>query len=358
MTGPPSSAQLPPPESVAAQPPPPPPPVVMLSQPPTAMDATSAQITDDARRWNEARAAAGMPPILHQLQAPNPNNAIGVQPTQRMPIPPSLHQQALLPMAYAPTHLQTLPPQQHQPLMPNVPSLFNHQQQQQLQQQGLMPTPDQMQQQLAQMPLVALQPNAPLNAVVYPSVPQPTQRPGWSEGRLSTIKVTEASGSAEKSSIGDAGGSTARRKTQDDVDGYGKPSLAPILGEKLQTLCHSIDPSYTLDSEVQERLVEMADAFVEKVTRDSIKLARHRGSSCMDVVDVALALKKGFNMEVPGLGPPSVANGGSARGEMMGGWLFADKVNLGAGRSKEGGQRPSLSKKRKTSGSAAAAAAM
>jgi transcription initiation factor TFIID subunit TAF12 len=215
-----------------------------------------------------------------------------------------------------------------------------------------------MQQQLAQMPLVALQPNAPLNAVVYPSVPQPTQRPGWSEGRLSTIKVTEASGSAEKSSIGDAGGSTARRKTQDDVDGYGKPSLAPILGEKLQTLCHSIDPSYTLDSEVQERLVEMADAFVEKVTRDSIKLARHRGSSCMDVVDVALALKKGFNMEVPGLGPPSVANGGSARGEMMGGWLFADKVNLGAGRSKEGGQRPSLSKKRKTSGSAAAAAAM
>ena len=358
MTGPPSSAQLPPPESVAAQPPPPPPPVVMLSQPPTAMYATSAQITDDARRWNEARAAAGMPPILHQLQAPNPNNAIGVQPTQRMPIPPSLHQQALLPMAYAPTQLQTLPPQQHQPLMPNVPSLFNHQQQQQLQQQGLMPTPDQMQQQLAQMPLVALQPNAPLNAVVYPSVPQPTQRPGWSECRLSTIKVTAASGSAEKSSIGGAGGSTARRKTQDDVDGYGKPSLAPILGEKLQTLCHSIDPSYTLDSEVQERLVEMADAFVEKVTRDSIKLARHRGSSCMDVVDVALALKKGFNMEVPGLGPPSVANGGSARGEMMGGWLFADKVNLGAGRSKEGGQRPSLSKKRKTSGSAAAAAAM
>jgi transcription initiation factor TFIID subunit TAF12 len=72
---------------------------------------------------------------------------------------------------------------------------------------------------------------------------------------------------------------TATKKLQqDDNDGYGKTSLAPMLGEKLQNLCHSIDPSYALDSEVQERFMEMADAFVETVTRDSIKLARHRGA--------------------------------------------------------------------------------
>lgn len=173
------------------------------------------------------------------------------------------------------------------------------------------------------------------------------------------MNTTAGNSSAEKSSIVATGRSTPTRRKTDD-DGYGKPSLAPMLGEKLQTLCHSIDPSYTLDSEVQERLLEMSDAFLDKVTRDSIKLARHRGSTCMDVVDVALALKKGFNMEVPGLGPPSVANGGSARGEMIGGWLFADKVNLGGGRSGEGGKRPSPSKKRRASGgsSAAAAAAM
>lgn len=98
----------------------------------------------------------------------------------------------------------------------------------------------------------------------------------------------------------------------------------------------------------------MADSFVDKVTKDAIKLARHRGSNCMDVVDVALALKKGYNMEVPGLGPPSVgAGGGGSAGNgqnAMGGWLFADKVNLG------GGEEPPK-KKRRAGGSAAATAA-
>ena len=128
-------------------------------------------------------------------------------------------------------------------------------------------------------------------------VPPPTARPGWSEGRLST------------------------------KGGYGKAALAPVVGEKLQSLCKSIDPSYSLDSEVQERLVEMADTFVDKVTQDAIKLARHRGSSTMDAVDVALALKKGYNMEVPGLGPPIAPGTGGGQG----GWLFADKVNAGGG---------------------------
>ena len=93
----------------------------------------------------------------------------------------------------------------------------------------------------------------------------------------------------------------------------------------------------------------MADSFVDKVTKDAIKLARHRGSNVVDVVDMALALKKGYNMEVPGLGPPSVAGAGGKGGQAIGGWLFADKVNLG------GNEQPK--KKRKASGSAAATAA-
>jgi hypothetical protein len=123
---------------------------------------------------------------------------------------------------------------------------------------------------------------------------------------------------------------------------------------------------------VQERLVEMADSFVDKVTKDAVRLARHRGSSNLDVVDVALALKKGYNISVPGLGPPSAARGkgqsvvamsgvgGTAAtggqygqytgGNMKGGWLFADKVNAPA----EGG---SAKKKRKTSNAAAATSA-
>ena len=163
---------------------------------------------------------------------------------------------------------------------------------------------------------------------------------------IGTAGATAATAAAAKSS---SGSGSPKKKSVDDVvdDGYGRPLLAPILGEKLQTLCHSIDPSYTLDAEVQERLVEMADAFVEKLARDSIKLARHRGSSTMDVVDVALALKKGYNMSVPNLGPPSVADGGETAG-----WQFSEKITLGAG------SKPPAKKKRKTSAKASATALM
>lgn len=178
---------------------------------------------------------------------------------------------------------------------------------------------------------------------------QPTKRPSHAESRLSTSAAPPGKSSAKSDEI------------------YGNAALAPAIGEKLQKLCHSIDPSYTLDSEVQERLVEMADSFVDKVTKDAVRLAKHRGSSSLDVVDVALALKKGYNISVPGLGPPSAARGkgqsvaamsgvgGTAAtggqygqytgGSMKGGWLFADKVDPPA----EGG---SAKKRRRTSATA------
>ena len=170
-------------------------------------------------------------------------------------------------------------------------------------------------------------------------ITQPTQRPLSVEARLSTLEGS----SSTLSGSGPTAIATTPSASENNQGGYGRPSLAPMLGEKLQSLCNSIDSSYTLDSEVQERLVEMADSFVDKVTKDATKLARHRGSSNLEVVDVALALKKGYNMEVPGLGPPSAASGGK------GGWLFADKVNPREEKPK---------KKQKNSGPAATAAAM
>lgn len=185
---------------------------------------------------------------------------------------------------------------------------------------------------------------------------QPTKRPSHAESRLSKSAAAPVKKSSAKS---------------DEI--YGNAALAPAIGEKLQKLCHSIDPSYTLDSEVQERLVEMADSFVDKVTKDAVRLAKHRGSSSLDVVDVALALKKGYNISVPGLGPPSAARGKGqsvaamsgvggtaatggqygqyAGGSMKGGWLFADKVDAPT----EGG---SAKKRRRSSATATTSAAM
>lgn len=144
-------------------------------------------------------------------------------------------------------------------------------------------------------------------------------------------------------------------------DGKGcKASLAPILGTKLQSLCNTIDPTYSLDTEVQERLVEMADTFIEKVTKDAIKLAKHRGSNTLDVVDMALALKKGYGISIPGLGPLTVAGGASGGGAGTSGWLLNDSGAKGSssGSGNEGGGDEQARKKMKVGSAAAAAAAM
>lgn len=78
---------------------------------------------------------------------------------------------------------------------------------------------------------------------------------------------------------------------------------------------------------------------MDKVTQDALKLAKHRGSNTLDVVDVALALKKGYGMEVPGLGSPSVPGSGASNKNMIGGWLFSNKVSV---EEKGGKKKPRL----------------
>ena len=315
----------------------PPPPVVVPTQPPPVASANSAQMAESIRRQNAARVAAGIPPVVRP-----PSTVVPALVPQQLPPPTNfVHpQQQQLPQALKPN----APPHFKQQLPTSVPTLAQKQQAQQQEHMQRQLHSQMIQQQQQQQGAIAQSNISAINAAIQQSsqstlIQQPTQRPSWSEARLSTMEIPTAATASTTSK------STSTNKKQDI---YGNVSLAPILGEKLQTLCNSIDPSYTLDSEVQERLVEMADSFVDKVTKDAIKLAKHRGSNCMDVVDVALALKKGYNMSVPGLGSPSVAGSSTSGGRgMIGGWLFADKVNA------DGEQPPS--KKRKTSGSAAAA---
>lgn len=138
-----------------------------------------------------------------------------------------------------------------------------------------------------------------------------TAAPSFSEASLSSVHKSEIS----------------KAPTAQTQKMFGDPSQAPLLGSKLQSICHSIDPSYKLDSKVQEMLLEMADGFMDKVTHDALKLAKHRGSNMLDVVDVALALKKGYGIEVPGLGGPSAPNSSSSKKNMIGGWLFSNKIS-------------------------------
>jgi transcription initiation factor TFIID subunit TAF12 len=80
--------------------------------------------------------------------------------------------------------------------------------------------------------------------------------------------------------------------------------MAPLVGQRIQDLVTSLDPSYTIDSQAQEQLLQLADDFLDKVCKQSLRMAVHRNSAVMEVQDVQLVLAKQWGIVIPGLGPP------------------------------------------------------
>ena len=87
--------------------------------------------------------------------------------------------------------------------------------------------------------------------------------------------------------------------------GPGAPHMAPLVGQRIQDLVQSLDPNYTIDIAAEEQLLQLADDFLDRVTRQSIKMAQHRGSKTLDVQDLQLVLAKQWGITVPGLGAPT-----------------------------------------------------
>lgn len=83
------------------------------------------------------------------------------------------------------------------------------------------------------------------------------------------------------------------------------PDRVPLLGPKISSLLSSIDPSFTIDSEVEEQLLYLASDFVERLSTLACRLARHRGSKRMEVIDVQRVLVQQFGMHIPGAPLPS-----------------------------------------------------
>ena len=88
--------------------------------------------------------------------------------------------------------------------------------------------------------------------------------------------------------------------------GPGSAHISPMVGQRLRDLVTSLDPNYTLDAEAEEQVLQLADDFLEKVTKQSMRLAQHRGSKTLDVPDIQLALAKQWGIVIPGLGVPSL----------------------------------------------------
>jgi transcription initiation factor TFIID subunit 12 len=118
------------------------------------------------------------------------------------------------------------------------------------------------------------------------------------------------------------------------------PHMAPLIGPRLGDLVRTLDPNYTLDCQAEQQLLQLADDFLDKVVRQSLRLAQHRNSKTVDVQDLQLVLAKQWGIVIPGLGPPvqrKPKNSGEA-----------------AGRSGTPTNASSSSNKRKATGSAVA----
>jgi transcription initiation factor TFIID subunit TAF12 len=83
-----------------------------------------------------------------------------------------------------------------------------------------------------------------------------------------------------------------------------QPYMAPLVGQRIQDLVTGLDPSYTIDAQAQEQVLQLADDFLDKVCKQSLRIAAHRGSSVLEVQDVQLVLAKQWGIVIPGLGPP------------------------------------------------------
>jgi transcription initiation factor TFIID subunit 12 len=82
--------------------------------------------------------------------------------------------------------------------------------------------------------------------------------------------------------------------------------MAPLLGERIQDILNGIDPTYVMETEAEEQVLQLADDFLDKVIRQSLRLSQHRGSKALDVQDVQLVLAKHWGIVVPGLGLPNI----------------------------------------------------
>ncbi|RKP32204.1 hypothetical protein METBISCDRAFT_3645, partial [Metschnikowia bicuspidata] len=78
-----------------------------------------------------------------------------------------------------------------------------------------------------------------------------------------------------------------------------------LTKRKLTELVNSLgadegDGKTTIDGDVEELLLDLADEFVSSVTSFACRLAKHRKAESVDVKDVQLHLERNWNMRIPG----------------------------------------------------------
>jgi hypothetical protein len=252
-----------------------------------------------AQMQNAARAAAGLPPLVH----PTATSVTTTPPT--IPSPRNLGQSNVNPSASASSltsrmHAATSAVQQ-----PASSSAYYQQQQQQQQQQLQRQQQQAMQrqQQQIQQPMQAAAGSHSASSI-------PTAAAARAPASAPTLQVAPISSyhQPQPAVLRPVMQAKAEPTPQPTIEeghlSLGGPHIVPPVGERIQSLLNTIDPNYTLDSAAETQVLQLANDFLTKVTQQSFELAQHRGSPALDVQDVQWILAKQWGIVIPGLGPP------------------------------------------------------
>ena len=267
----------------------------------TGRDPTPQERARAAQMQAAARAAAGMPP----LESPT---ATSIAQPNNMPVPQRgpLHQRQASGGLSQSSGRSTSSGGVAQGRMSGSTSSGGYQYNPQIQAPPQQPYPSPQQQQM--QPPHARQPSyGQGQGGSGGSVPDPLLGGGTPTARGSAAS-TASKGHSSSTSRAPSRSRPKSTKTSatPDVGASRLTGSGPLLGAKIADLVKSIDPTLTIEPAAEEQVLLLVDDFIDKVVKQSMRLAGHRSSKTLDVSEIQLILDQQWGIRVPGLGPPQL----------------------------------------------------